>query len=543
VYGYKKDQTLKIKPVAVHRGIRMEKRMVYWGLAIFTTLAALGLGYFWHHHLVKVHGESALKKADDIVRDARKEAEVIVREGKAGAIEEMHRLKDAFERETKRRRDELNLLTEKFNEREIGLFAKVAQLDKKEENLEERHVKLDAERQAVKDQRLTLDGQHEEQRVKLQEVAQMGCDEARSVVLKRMENEARREGAGLLRRIQREVKEEAEATARKIITLAIERYAAPIVSEVTTSIVKLPSEEMKGRIIGKEGRNIRSFEQEAGVTLIIDDTPGSVTISGYDPLRREIAKVALLRLVEDGRIHPASIEETLEKVRQETEQAIHKAGEDAVYTLGLSDVAPELIPVLGRLKYRHSYSQNILDHSIEMAHIMATMAGELHLDPMVAKRVGLFHDIGKALTHEVEGSHAQIGADLIEKAGEDPEVVNAVAAHHHEVEATTIFAYLASAADAITAARPGARMENTQHYLDRLGDLEEIANSFDGVKSTYAIMAGRELRVIVEPAEVDDVEAMQLARSISARIQERMDFPGQIKVVVIRESRCVEYAR
>lgn len=517
--------------------------MVNWMWAEFALLAALGLGYFWHHHLTKVHGESALKKADDIVRDSRKEAEVIIREGKAAAKEEMHRLKEVFEQETRQRRDELTALSEKFTEREVSLFAKADQLDKKEEGLEARHAKLDAEREVVKDQQGELEALQEEKRAAIQDLAQLSQEEARTLVLEETENEVRREGVGLLRKIQREVKEQSEEAARKVITLAIERYAAPIVNEVTTSIVKLPSEEMKGRIIGKDGRNIRSFEQESGVNLIIDDTPQTVTISGYDPLRREIAREALERLVEDGRIHPASIEDTLEKVRKETDVAIRKAGEDAVYTLNLLDVAPELIPVLGRLKYRHSYAQNILDHSVEMAHIMATMAGELNLDPMVAKRVGLFHDIGKALTHEVEGSHALIGADLIEKYGETPEVVNAVAAHHGEIEATTIYAHLATAADAITAARPGARMENTQQYLDRLGDLEKIANAFPGVKSTYAIMAGRELRVIVEPTEIDDSEAMQLARSIGAQIGERMEFPGQIKVVVIRESRCVEYVR
>ena len=517
--------------------------MVNWILAEFALLAALGLGYFWHHHLTKVHGESALKKADDIVRDSRKEAEVIIREGKTAAKEEMHRLKEVFEQETKQRRDELTALSEKFTEREVSLFAKVDQLDKKEEGLEARHAKLDAEREAVKGQQGELEALQEEKRAAIQGLAELSQEEARALVLKEAEDEVRREGVGLLRKIQREVKEQSEEAARKVITLAIERYAAPIVNEVTTSIVKLPSEEMKGRIIGKDGRNIRSFEQESGVNLIIDDTPQTVTISGYDPLRREIAREALERLVEDGRIHPASIEDTLEKVRKETDVAIRKAGEDAVYALDLLDVAPELIPVLGRLKYRHSYAQNILDHSIEMAHIMATMAGELNLDPMVAKRVGLFHDIGKALTHEVEGSHALIGADLIEKYGETPEVVNAVAAHHGEIEATTIYAHLATAADAITAARPGARMENTQQYLDRLGDLEKIANAFPGVKSTYAIMAGRELRVVVEPTEIDDSEAMQLARSIGAQIGERMEFPGQIKVVVIRESRCVEYVR
>jgi ribonuclease Y len=517
--------------------------MVNWMWAEFALLAALGLGYFWHHHLTKVHGESALKKADDIVRDSRKEAEVIIREGKAAAKEEMHRLKEVFEQETKQRRDELTALSEKFTEREVSLFAKVDQLDKKEESLEARHAKLDAEREAVKGQQGELEALQEEKRAAIQDLAELSQEEARTLVLKDAEKEARREGVGLLRKIQREVKEQSEEAARKVITLAIERYAAPIVNEVTTSIVKLPSEEMKGRIIGKDGRNIRSFEQESGVNLIIDDTPQAVTISGYDPLRREIAREALERLVEDGRIHPASIEDTLEKVRKETDVAIRKAGEDAVYTLNLLDVAPELIPVLGRLKYRHSYSQNILDHSVEMAHIMATMAGELNLDPMVAKRVGLFHDIGKALTHEVEGSHALIGAELIEQYGETPEVVNAVAAHHGEIEATTIYAHLATAADAITAARPGARMENTQQYLDRLADLEKIANAFPGVKSTYAIMAGRELRVIVEPTEIDDLEAVQLARSIGSQIGERMEFPGQIKVVVIRESRCVEYVR
>ena len=325
--------------------------------------------------------------------------------------------------------------------------------------------------------------------------------------------------------------------------MAIERYAADQVNEITTCTVHLPNDEMKGRIIGREGRNIRSLEAATGVNILIDDTPEVVVISGFDPLRREVARITLERLINDGRIHPGRIEEVVEKVQEEIDETIRQAGEAAIYELGLQGVAPELVRTIGKLKYRTSYSQNVLQHSIEMGHLMGNMASELGLNPIIARRIGLFHDIGKALTHEVEGSHAIIGADLIKRHGEEQLVVNAVAAHHHEVEQESAYAILATAADAMTAARPGARSETTEIYLKRLEELEEIANTYRGVEKSYAIQAGRELRVLVEPGKIDDNEALIMARNISRQIEDRMTYPGQIKVTVVRETRCVEFAR
>ena len=510
--------------------------MVDWWLAMFNTLAALGLGYFWHSHLTKVHGESALKKADDIVRDARKEAAVIIREAEAEAKDVMNRRKEAFEKESREQYDELVRMTNQFTKRETKLFEMASVLDERDQRLEARKDKLEMESATAK--QLVR-----EQQMKLEEVAALTEAEARDILLQRKEEEARVEAQNLSRTILAEAKSDAEENARKVVALAIERLAAPIVNEVTTCSVDLPTEEMKGRLIGKEGRNIRSFEQVTGVNLVIDETPMSVTLSGYDPLRREVARRTLEHLIKDGRIHPGTIEETMVKNQAEVESEVQKAGEEAIEKLGLQDVADELAYHVGRLKYRHSYTQNILDHSVEMAHIMANMAGEMGLDTDIAKRIGLFHDIGKGLTHEVEGTHAIIGANLIKKHGESEVVVNAVAAHHREVEPISVYAYLTTAADAITAARPGARMESTQVYLERLGDMEAIANGYDGVESSYAIHAGRELRVMVKSEDVDDEGAMQLARDISADIATRMEFPGQIKVVVMRETRCVEYAR
>lgn len=510
--------------------------MVDWWLAMFNTLAALGLGYFWHSHLTKVHGESALKKADDIVRDARKEAAVIIREAEAEAKDVMNRRKEAFEKESRQQYDELVRMTNQFTKRETKLFEMASVLDERDQRLEARKDKLEMESATAK--QLVR-----EQQMKLEEVAALTEAEARDILLQRKEEEARVEAQNLSRTILAEAKSDAEENARKVVALAIERLAAPIVNEVTTCSVDLPTEEMKGRLIGKEGRNIRSFEQVTGVNLVIDETPMSVTLSGYDPLRREVARRTLEHLIKDGRIHPGTIEETMVKNQAEVESEVQKAGEEAIEKLGLQDVADELAYHVGRLKYRHSYTQNILDHSVEMALIMANMAGEMGLDTDIAKRIGLFHDIGKGLTHEVEGTHAIIGANLIKKHGESEIVVNAVAAHHREVEPISVYAYLTTAADAITAARPGARMESTQIYLERLGDMEGIANGYDGVESSYAIHAGRELRVMVKSEDVDDEGAMQLARDISADIATRMEFPGQIKVVVMRETRCVEYAR
>lgn len=517
--------------------------MVEWWVAWFTTLAAAALGWFWNWHVQQVARRNGAETAEELLQKARHEAEICLREARTQAQARQHEARKEFDLEFKERRERLEALEDKHHER-------VMMLERKSNTLDEREAVLEQKLKHLADDSNKLEARHQEfeelmseQQSALQAISGMSEEEARAELLSRIRDDVKAESARLIREMQHDLKSRSKMEAQKILTYAIERYAAETVHEVTTASIQLPSEEMKGRIIGKEGRNIRSLEAETGVNVVIDDTPMTVTLSGYDPLRREIARIALERLVEDGRIHPASIEDTVRRVREEVEETVRKAGENAVYDLGLSKMDPEVITTLGRLKYRQSYSQNVLSHSIEMAHLMASMAAEMGLDIQVAKRIGLLHDIGKALTHEVEGSHALIGADLIRKHGESDLVVNAVAAHHREVEPESVYAHLAMAADAVTAARPGARNENTQLYLKRLSDLEEIANGFSGVKSSYAIQAGRELRVLVDPGDVTDEEALTLAQDISRKIEQDVEFPGQVKVTVIRETRSTEYAR
>lgn len=517
--------------------------MVEWWVAWFTTLAAAALGWFWNWHVQQVARRNGAKSAEDILRNARHEAEVCLREAQSQAQSRLHEARNEFDLEFKERRERLEAMEDKYHERVMLMERKSDTLDSREAALNERSKLVEDTEVRLKARRDEFNELMAEQRAVLEKLAGMSREEAKAEMLARVEEEVRAESMQLIRQMQADVKSRSKLEAQKILTYAIERYASDTVHDVTTTTVSLPSEEMKGRIIGKEGRNIRSIESETGVNVVIDDTPQVVILSGFDPMRREIARIALERLVEDGRIHPANIEETVKRVRSEVEETVRKAGENAVYDLGLSKMDPEIIYTLGRLKYRQSFSQNVLSHSIEMAHLMASMAAELGLDIQVSKRIGLLHDIGKALTHEVEGSHALIGADLIRKYGESDLVVNAVAAHHREVEPESLYAHLAMAADAVTAARPGARNENTKLYLERLGDLEAIATSFPGVKSSYAIQAGRELRVLVDPGDISDEEAMALARDISGRIEKEVQFPGQVKVTVIRETRSVEYAR
>ena len=371
----------------------------------------------------------------------------------------------------------------------------------------------------------------------------MTQDEAKKTLLERMEKEVHAEIGGLIRRLQQNAKDSAEKEAKKIITLAIQRYASSHTSDIVSSTVALPSDDMKGRIIGRDGRNIRALESATGISVLIDDTPEAVVLSGFDPVRREIAKQSLERLISDGRIHPARIEEVVEKTRDELEESIRAVGEETVYLVGLQGVEPDLVRTLGRLKYRTSYSQNILQHSIEVCHFMEMMAGELGLDNTIAKRVGLFHDIGKAVDHEIEGGHALIGADMLKRFGEPQEVVNAVASHHEEVPPESLYAVLCSAADAMSSSRLGARSASTAVYIKRLEKLEAITNGFDGVNRSYAIQAGREVRVIVEPDKIDDNGAMIMAREMSKKIESELHYPGQIRITVIRETRCVEYAK
>lgn len=513
---------------------------------IWVPLAALFgivLGYAAHIVVSTVRLVAAQRDARQVREFARHDAEQLRREAKLNATAELIKIREKFEEETRDRRKEILALEERVTQREANLHSKLAMLDKKETLLDRKIEEAQARQDELDKRSGELDRLTGEEMSRLQEIANMSQSAARQELMNRLEQDLRCEAGAMIRRVQEETQAAAEREARRIITLAIERYAADQVNDITTSTVTLPNDEMKGRIIGKEGRNIRSLEAATGVNFMIDDTPETVVISGFDPLRREIARRSLERLIQDGRINPARIEEVVIKVQSEIDDAVREAGESAIYELGLRGVAPEIVLTLGRLKFRHSYSQNVLKHSIEVGHLMGLMAGEMGLDVPTARRIGLFHDIGKALDHQIEGSHAILGADILRRNGETALVCNAVAAHHREVEGDSPYAPLTTAADAMTASRPGARSETTEMYIQRLEKLEEIATSFRGVIKAFAIQAGREIRVIVEPSRIDDNEAMQMARNISKQIEQELQYPGQIKVTVLRETRCVEYAR
>jgi ribonuclease Y len=416
-------------------------------------------------------------------------------------------------------------------------------IDTKERLLEEKLQAFDEKRADLERRNGELETLKEEYSQRLQSAAHLTYEEAKQELLTLLDSQLHVEMGGLVRRRYAEARETAEKDAQKIVATAVQRYVAAHVNEIMSSNVALPTDDMKGRIIGKNGRNIRSLEAATGATILVDDTPEAVVISAYDPVRREIARQSLERLIADGRIHPGSIEEMVTGVQKEMDDVIRKASEDAAHAAGVHGVDPEVTRVLGRLKFRSSYAQNVLDHSVEVAHIMATMASELKLDPLVARRVGLFHDIGKAMSHEVDGPHAIIGGDLLKRHGESELVANGVAAHHNEVESQSLYSVLAATADAISGARPGARTETTQSYIKRLEKLEATANAFEGVDTCYAIYAGRELRVIVKPDELDDNRAILLAREISNKIESDVEYPGQVRVTVIRETRSVEYAK
>jgi len=512
-------------------------------LVVGTALAGIGAGYGLHSLRSRLRLTHAQKSARQVLDDAKREADTLIREAKIHAKDEVLRARDKFEEESRARKQEISAQEERAAQREANLDRKLALLDKKEQSLDNKLHELAEQKNVVAVRIDELNAHIAQINQRLQAIGNMSQEEARRLLMERLEEDLKSEAGVRIRHSQEEATLNAEREARKIITQAIERYAADQVNDITTSTVTLPSDEMKGRIIGKEGRNIRSLEAATGVNFMIDDTPEVVVISGFDPLRREVAKLALEQLIADGRINPARIEEVVQKVQGELEDTIREAGESAIYELGLRGVAPEIVRTLGRLKFRHSYSQNVLKHSIEVGHLMGMMAGELQLDPMLAKRMGLYHDIGKALDHQIEGSHALIGADLLKRHGETALVCNAVAAHHGEVPGESLYAPLVTAADAMTASRPGARSETTELYVQRLEKLEQISSQFRGVIKSFAIQAGRELRVLVEPSKIDDAEAMQMARNISKQIEQELQYPGQIKVTVVRETRCVEYAK
>ena len=477
------------------------------------------------------------------VADARKEAEAIVREATVKAQELLLKSREEVDAEIKMRRQESAEAEKRISQRETNLDRKVEWFDRKTEEVSKREQCIVEREKELHKIQNDLDELKRLTQIELQRVASLSAEQAKVMLLRQIEDEVRAEAGALTRRLIEDARLNAEREAKRVVTIAVERCASNHIQSATNTTVVLPNDDMKGRIIGREGRNIRAFEAATGVNVVIDDTPQAISLSGFDPVRRELARLTMERLIGDGRINPARIEEEVAKVSAELDETIRQAGEEAVVKLGLQKIHPEVIKLLGRLKFRHSFAQNVLDHSIEVAEIEGMIAAEMGYSQQIAKRVGLFHDIGKAVDHEVEGSHAAIGAELLRKYGEPEEVCQGVASHHHEVEPVTAYGILTSAADAISASRPGARSESMDLYLQRLEKLEAIANSFAGVEHSYALQAGREIRVFVEPGKINDGEAMTLARNISKKIEAELQYPGQIKVTVVRETRVVEYAK
>lgn len=514
-------------------------------LAIVVVIAAvfLALGWFLRRGI----GEGKVRRAEElaakIISDAQKEAEIKKKEALLEARDEWYRAKSKFERETRAKRAELGRSEKILSDRESSLDRKVDILSRKERDIQGRERAISAKERGIAAREGELSRLIEEENKRLERMAGMSSEEAKRHLIQNLESQARHEATQFIKQIKGEAQEKADREAREIIVSAIQRCAAGHTVESTVSVVSLPNDEMKGRIIGREGRNIRSFETATGVDVIVDDTPEAVILSGYDPVRREVAKIALEKLILDGRIHPGRIEEIVAKASKEIEEIIKLAGEEACLESGVAGIHPKLLRYLGKLKYRTSYGQNVLQHSKEVSLLAGLMAAELDLDPAMAKRAGLLHDIGKSIDREMEGPHTQIGFELAKKFNEPPEVLNAILGHHEDVEPTSLITVLVEAADAISGARPGARRETLEGYIKRLENLEDIADSFSGVSKAYAIQAGREIRVIVEPQRIDDERAGELVDDIAEKIQLEMEYPGQIKVIVIRETRAVGYAK
>ncbi|OGX17769.1 MAG: ribonuclease Y [Omnitrophica WOR_2 bacterium RBG_13_44_8b] len=506
-------------------------------------LASLALGYFLRRFLAEKKIQTAEAQAKHIVEQAKKEAQDRRREIELEAKDLLYKMRQDFENETKDRRQEIFNLEKRLAQKEENIDRRLDLLEKKEKEIESRHENLRKQEEALKAKDNQLHALIAEEKERLQKIASLSAEEAKQILLSRLNEELNNEKAVFIRRQEEELRALADKKAREILSLAIERCAAEHTVESTVSVVTLPNDEMKGRVIGREGRNIRALEMATGVDVIIDDTPEAVTLSAFDTVRREIARLSLEKLIADGRIHPGRIEEIVEKTKKEMDERIREEGERAAFEAGINGLHPELIKLLGRLRFRTSFGQNALQHSKEVSFLLGTMSSELGLDFKLGRRIGLLHDIGKAVDHQVEGTHAKIGAELARKFNESPEIVAAIEAHHEEVQPQGFYAALAVAADAISAARPGARRETLETYIKRLEKLESIANVFKGVEKSFAIQAGREIRIIVQPEKITDNDAVNLARDIRKKIEEGMEYPGQIKVTVIRETRVIEYAK
>jgi ribonuclease Y len=513
------------------------------GIVIGAAVLSFFLGWFVSRKIAEAKLGRAEELARKIIREAEKEAEIKKKEAILEAKDEWYKAKVNFERESQNRKIEIQRLEKVLSDREANLDRKVDILNRKERDIQNKEKVLYARDKALRLKDEELKRLIADQNKQLEKIAQMTTDEAKKLLMENLENQARQEATQLIKEIKEQAEQTAEKEAKNIIISAIQRCAADHTVESTVSVVNLPNEEMKGRIIGREGRNIRSFETATGIDVIVDDTPEAVILSGYDPIRREVARMALEKLTMDGRIHPARIEEVVAKCEKEMEVIIRETGEQTCFDVGIHGIHPELVKLLGKLQFRTSYGQNVLQHSKEVSYLCGLMAAELGLDANFAKRAGLLHDIGKAVDRETEGTHSQIGYSVAQKYGENPIVLNAIAAHHEDVLQESVYSVLVQAADAISGARPGARRETLEGYIKRLEKLEELADSFKGVAKSYAIQAGREIRIIVEHEHIDDKGAEELAVEIAKKIEAELEYPGQIKVTVIRETRAVEYAK
>jgi len=510
---------------------------------LFGLVTGGGLGYMLYRSRERALLAEVRAREQQSAEQLRREAEVHRGQLEAAAREELARSRADLERQNEDQRRRMDDIDLRLREREMAVNRQLDRFGQQEQDLRQRADQLESLRGQLDTERAAVAALASQRKAQLEQLASTTAAEARTELLREVESEATKDAADVTRHILENARHGAEEQARRILSIAVQRYAGKHTFETSTSTVALPGDDMKGRIIGRDGRNIRAFEAAAGVTVLVDDTPNAVVLSGFDPVRREIARLAMERLVMDGRIHPARIEEVLAAVNTEMDSFILKTGEEAVYRAGLAPMHTEVVRLLGKLHFRHSFSQNVLQHSVEVAHLCGLMASELGDDPVTARRAGLLHDIGKAMTHEVEGPHAIVGADFIKRHGESPVIVNAVASHHEEVPHENIFGILVAAADAISASRPGSRSETMTTYLQRLQNLEQIAMDQPGVEKAFAVQAGRELRVVVRPEQIDDQTSLKLARDIARRVEDELLYPGQIRVTVIRETRCVEYAK